>query len=82
MPNPVLAKDEIQNVATISANGDKHIGGILAGIFDRLGANGTISGKECWRMFKATYFSKIFLKYASRLRNKSNKHYFINTQTN
>ena len=66
MSTPVLGKDEIQNVATISANGDKHIGGILAGIFDRLGANGTISGKECWRMFKATYFSKIFLKFEEK----------------
>jgi len=43
MSTPVLGKDEIQNVATISANGDKNIGGILAGIFDRLGANGTIT---------------------------------------
>merc|ERR1712031_83660 len=33
----------IQNVATISANGDEVIGGILAGIFDRLGPNGTIT---------------------------------------
>jgi chaperonin GroEL len=40
---PVNGKEEIENVATISANGDKNIGGILAGIFDRLGANGTIT---------------------------------------
>jgi chaperonin GroEL len=39
----VKGKDEIENVATISANGDTHIGGILSGIFDKLGANGTIT---------------------------------------
>ena len=38
MSVPVKGKEEIENVATISANGDKHIGGILAGIFDKLGA--------------------------------------------
>merc|ERR1712166_1312908 len=40
MSVPVQGKEEIENVATISANGDKHIGGILAGIFDKLGAYG------------------------------------------
>ena len=43
---PVKGKDEIENVATISANGDKHIGAILAGIFDKLGANGTITVQD------------------------------------
>lgn len=43
MSVPVQGKEEIENVATISANGDSHIGGILAGIFDKLGANGTIT---------------------------------------
>jgi len=43
MSQPVKGKDEINNVATISANGDTHIGNILAGIFDKLGANGTIT---------------------------------------
>ena len=43
MSSPVKGKEEIENVATISANGDTRIGGILAGIFDRLGANGTIT---------------------------------------
>ena len=40
---PVVGKEEIENVATISANGDKHIGGILAGIFEKLGPSGTIT---------------------------------------
>merc|ERR1719253_1485730 len=43
---PVQGKEEIENVATISANGDTHIGGILAGIFDKLGANGTITVQD------------------------------------
>lgn len=42
----VKGKEEIENVATISANGDKHIGGILSGIFDKLGANGTITVQD------------------------------------
>jgi len=46
LSTPVKGKEEIQNVATISANGDKHIGGILAGIFDKLGANGTITVQD------------------------------------
>ena len=43
LSTPVVGTKEIENVATISANGDKNIGGILAGIFDKLGANGTIT---------------------------------------
>lgn len=39
----IKGKDQIQNVATISANGDTKIGGLIAGIFDKLGANGTIT---------------------------------------
>lgn len=35
---PVKGKEQIANVATISANGDKKIGDLLAGIFDKLGA--------------------------------------------
>jgi chaperonin GroEL len=40
---PIRGKEEISNVATISANGDTKIGDIIAGIFDKLGANGTIT---------------------------------------
>ena len=39
-------KKEIENVATISANGDKVIGGILSGIFDKLGPNATITTQD------------------------------------
>jgi len=46
MSTPVRGKQEIENVATISANGDNHIGGILAAIFDKLGANGTITVQD------------------------------------
>ena len=40
---PIKGKDQIANVATISANGDKIIGDLIAGIFDKLGPNGTIT---------------------------------------
>jgi len=43
---PIKSVDEIKNVATISANNDHHIGGLIAGIFDRLGPNGTITVAE------------------------------------
>lgn len=43
---PIKSADEIRNVATISANNDAHIGGLIAGIFDRLGPNGTITVAE------------------------------------
>jgi len=43
---PIKSSDEIRNVATISANNDAHIGGLIAGIFDRLGPNGTITVSE------------------------------------
>lgn len=46
MSKPVDGKDAIESVATISANGDTHIGGILAGIFEKLGANGTITVQD------------------------------------
>ena len=46
MSTSVKNKEEIENVATISANGDKHIGELLAGIFDKLGPNGTITVAE------------------------------------
>ena len=43
---PVKGRNEIENVATISANNDKQIGGLIAGIFDKLGPNGTITVAE------------------------------------
>jgi len=42
----VKGKQEIENVATISANGDKKIGSLLAGIFEKLGPHGTITVSE------------------------------------
>jgi chaperonin GroEL len=43
MSTTIKHRDEIENVATISANGDKLIGNLIAGIFDKLGHNGTIT---------------------------------------
>lgn len=42
----VTSKEDILSVATISANGDTHIGGILASIFDKLGPQGTITVQD------------------------------------
>jgi len=43
---PINSVEEIKNVATISANNDHHIGGLISNIFDKLGANGTITVAE------------------------------------
>jgi chaperonin GroEL len=40
---PIKGRDQIANVATISANGDRKIGDLIAAIFDKLGINGTIT---------------------------------------
>jgi len=46
MSTPVESTAQIDNVATISANNDAVIGGLIASIFERLGANGTITVSE------------------------------------
>lgn len=46
MSVPIKGKEQIANVATISANGDAKIGNILASIFEKLGPNGTITVAE------------------------------------
>ena len=38
----VKDKDSIENVACISANNDRHIGGLIASIFDKIGRNGVL----------------------------------------
>jgi len=43
---PIKSKSDIENVAKISANGDSHIGGIIAGIFDKLGNNATVTVQD------------------------------------
>jgi len=43
---PVKGRHEIQNIATISANNDTHIGGLIGGIFEKLGPHGTITVAE------------------------------------
>lgn len=39
-------REAIYNVATISSNGDKEIGNILAGLYDKMGNHGIITVKE------------------------------------
>jgi len=43
---PVKGRLEIENVATISANNDKHIGSLIGSIFEKLGPHGTITVSE------------------------------------
>lgn len=40
---PVKGKEEIQNVATISANGDSNIGKLIASIYDKAGKDATVT---------------------------------------
>jgi chaperonin GroEL len=46
MSKPIKDRSDFANVATISANGDKKIGDLIAGIFDKLGPNGTITVQD------------------------------------
>ncbi len=43
---PVSTKEEIENIATISANGDKGIGQLIANAVDQVGKGGAITIKE------------------------------------
>lgn len=43
LSTPIKDRQDYENVATISANGDKRIGGLISAIFDKLGPNGTIT---------------------------------------
>lgn len=43
MSIPVKGKEEIQNVATISANGDKSIGKLIASIYEKAGKDATVT---------------------------------------
>jgi chaperonin GroEL len=40
---PVKTKEMIANVATISANGDKELGNLIAELMERVGEHGTIT---------------------------------------
>lgn len=42
----IKGRDDIANVATISANGDKEIGGMIADIFDKIGADGSVTVQD------------------------------------
>jgi len=46
LANPVASNSEISNVGTISANGDREIGNILAEAMDRVGTDGVISVED------------------------------------
>lgn len=46
MATPIKGKEEICNVATISANGDKKIGKLISEVFDKVGSQGTINVQD------------------------------------
>jgi chaperonin GroEL len=46
MAIPVSGKESIENVASISANNDRHIGGLIAAIFEKIGKEGTITVQD------------------------------------
>merc|ERR550525_1188476 len=46
MAKPIANPEEIKQVATISANGDTLIGGLVAQAFERVGKEGTITVAE------------------------------------
>jgi chaperonin GroEL len=46
MATPVSGKEDIKRVATISANGDEEIGGMIAAVMDKVGKDGVITVEE------------------------------------
>jgi chaperonin GroEL len=42
----VKNKEDIRDVATISANGDAEIGGMIADVFDKIGADGSVTVQD------------------------------------
>ncbi len=46
MAKPVKGKDDIQKVASISANGDEEIGNTIANLMDKVGKDGVITVEE------------------------------------
>lgn len=43
MSTPIQSKEQIKSIATISANGDELIGGLLADLLEKVGRSGVIS---------------------------------------
>jgi len=39
----IKGKDDIRNVATISANGDKEIGNLISEVFEKIGPDGSVT---------------------------------------
>lgn len=46
MTRIIKSRNEVANVATISANNDKELGNLIADLFDRVGAHGAITVEE------------------------------------
>lgn len=42
----ISTRDDIERVATVSANGDKSIGSIIADVMDKIGNDGTIKVED------------------------------------
>ena len=42
----IKGKEDIKNVATISANGDKEIGNLIADVFEKIGADGSVTVQD------------------------------------
>jgi len=42
----IKGKEDIRNVATISANGDKEIGNLIADVFEKIGPDGSVTVQD------------------------------------
>lgn len=73
----VATKEELENIATISANNDRVLGKLIADTFERVGKNGIVTFQETDELEDSIDFTKGF-----RIENGYFSPYFINTAHN
>ena len=66
MSKPIETSEEIAQVATISANGDKEVGALISQAMDRVGRRGVITVKDGKVKFNFNFFLKSDLGFLRR----------------
>ena len=88
LSRPIMSQDDIEHIATISANGDHGIGQLIATAVDQVGKDGAITVEEARSLktsleivegfqFDSGYFSASFVNDERRRSVKYNEPYFL-----